>query len=257
MKISIEGGVTMLWNPWHGCHKCSPGCQNCYVYYLDGIRQKDASVVTRSKTNFNLPLKKDRSGNFKIRPGTEIATCFTSDFFIEEADNWRNDAWKIIKQRSDVNFLICTKRINRFEQCLPSDWGDGYDNVRIAVSCETQKKADERLPILLNIKAKRKYIFAAPILEDIDFSAYLANGEISMVSVGGESYKNARECNFNWVQHIKETCDKYNVEFDFHQTGSNFVMNGKRYKINHHDEYSQAKKGMAVLDAIKNSNHRS
>ncbi|MCM1080097.1 MAG: phage Gp37/Gp68 family protein, partial [Bacteroidales bacterium] len=139
----------MLWNPWHGCHKCSPGCMNCYVYYLDSTRQKDASVVTRSKTNFNLPLKKDRAGNFKIHPGMELATCFTSDFFIEEADEWRSEAWKIIKQRSDVNFLICTKRIHRFNDCLPDDWGDGYDNVHIAVSCETQAKADERLPILL------------------------------------------------------------------------------------------------------------
>lgn len=238
----------MLWNPWHGCHKCSPGCLNCYVYFFDNMREKDASVVTRSKTNFNLPLKKDRSGNFKIPAGMEIATCFTSDFFIEEADEWRSEAWAIIKQRSDVNFLICTKRIHRFNECLPDDWGDGYDNVHIAVSCETQAKADERLPILLGIKAKRKYIFAAPILEDIDFGKYLESGEIAMVSVGGESYKNARTCDFDWVRHIKETCDEHNVKFDFHQTGSNFVKDGKRYKIRHRDEYSQAEKGMALLE---------
>ena len=71
----------MLWNPWHGCHKCSEGCLNCYVYYLDGKRDKDASVITRSKTNFDLPIKKDRSGNYKVGTGCELATCFTSDFF--------------------------------------------------------------------------------------------------------------------------------------------------------------------------------
>lgn len=241
----------MFWNPWHGCHKCSPGCLNCYVYYLDGKRNKDASTVMKSKTGFNLPMKKDRNGNFKVPAGKEIATCFTSDFFIEEADEWRDEAWKMIKTRSDVNFLICTKRIHRACKCLPPDWGNGYDNVRIAVSCETQKKADERLPFLLQIKAKYKYIFAAPILEDIDFSQYLYSGEIDMISVGGESYENARECNFDWVRHIKRTCDEYNVKFDFHQTGSNFVVDGKKYKIKHHDEYSQAKKGMKLLDAEK------
>ena len=236
-----------LWSPWHGCHKCSPGCLNCYVYYLDNIRNKNSNIVTKSKTNFNLPLKKDRQGNFKIPAGTEVATCFTSDFFIEEADSWREEAWEIIKKRTDVNFLICTKRIERFNKCIPSDWKIGYDNVIIAVTCENQQKANERLPILLEIKAKHKYIFVAPILEDIDLSKFLESGKIDTVSVGGESYKNARICNFDWVRNIKKTCDKYNVKFDFHQTGSNFVMNGNQYKIKHRDEYSQAKKGMKYL----------
>lgn len=240
-----------MWNPWHGCHKCSPGCQNCYVYYLDKLRDKDASIVTKSKTYFDLPLKKDRQGNYKIPSGDQVATCFTSDFFIEEADEWRSDVWDIIRQRNDVDFLICTKRIERFCSCVPDDWGEGYSNVIIAVTCENQKKADERLPIFLDIKAKRKYIFVSPILEDVELSRFLESGKIDLVSVGGESYENARECNFAWVRHIKETCDKYNVAFDFHQTGSNFVKDGRRYRIKHCDEYSQAKKGMVYLENMK------
>ena len=94
-----------MWNPWHGCHKCSPGCKNCYVFYLDSLRNKDANVITKSKTNFNMPLKKDRYGNFKLNTNKEVATCFTSDFFIEEADEWRSEAWEIIKQRNDIRFL--------------------------------------------------------------------------------------------------------------------------------------------------------
>ncbi len=237
----------MLWNPWHGCRKCSPGCLNCYVFYLDTKHNKDTNIVTKSKTNFNLPLKKDRQGNYKIKSGTEVATCFTSDFFLQEADEWRADVWNIIKQRKDVNFLICTKRIERFNECIPNDWNDGYDNVIIAVTCENQEKANERMPILLQIKAKHKYVFVSPILEDVDLSPFLNNDIIELVSVSGESYENARVCNFEWVKNIKRTCDKYGVKFDFHQTGSNFVMNGKNYKIEHHNEYEQAKKGMKYL----------
>lgn len=239
-----------MWSPWHGCHKCSPGCLNCYVYYLDKKRDKDANVVTKSKTNFNLPLKKSRSGEYKIATGSEVATCFTSDFFIEEADEWRSEAWEIIKKRSDVNFLIPTKRIERFNECIPEDWGEGYPNVIIAVTTENQEMADRRLPILLDIKAKKKYIFVAPILEDVDLSKYLGSGEIALVSVGGESYENARVCDFEWVKHIKATCDKYKVKFDFHQTGSNFRMNNKIYKIKHFEEYTQAKKGMEYLKKL-------
>lgn len=243
----------MQWNPWHGCHKCSPGCANCFVFYLDGKRNIDTEIVRKSKTNFNLPLKKDRSGDFKIPSNCEVATCFTSDFFIEEADEWRNDAWDIIRQRPDVLFLICTKRIERFNLCIPADWGDGWDNVAIAVTCENQRKTEERMPLFLKIKAKHKYIFAAPILEEIDFAPYLLDGQIEMISVGGESYANARPCDFDWVCKIKKTCDTYNVIFDFHQTGSNFIKNGRHYKIRHHDEYAQAKKGEKYLNRISNS----
>lgn len=235
------------WNPWHGCHKCSPGCLNCYVYYLDSLRDIDASVVKKSKTNFNMPLKKKRDGSYKIPFGSVVATCFTSDFFLPEADLWRDDVWQIIRQRMDVTFLICTKRIERFMSCIPSDWGIGYENVIIAVTCENQEMADKRLPVFLKVPALHKHIFVAPILEEVHLGKYLSSNSFELVSVGGESYENARTCNFDWIIKIKEDCDQYHCQFDFHQTGSNFVMNGKRYKISHFNEYTQAKKALEYL----------
>ena len=67
-----------LWNPWHGCTKCSPGCRNCYVYRRDAEFGKDASIVKKT-ASFNLPVKKDRRGNYKLKPedGT-VMTCFNS-----------------------------------------------------------------------------------------------------------------------------------------------------------------------------------
>lgn len=238
----------VLWSPWHGCHKCSPGCQNCYVYYLDQLHQKDASIITKSKTNFNLPLKKSRNGYYKIPPGSEVATCFTSDFFLEEADLWRKDAWSIIKKRNDVTFLICTKRVERFSSCIPSDWGDGYPNVILAVTCENQEKVEERLPILLSLPVQKKFVFVSPILEEVHLSSFLKSGQIDQVSVGGESYQNARECHFEWVKKIKKECDMFHVSFDFHQIGRHFIKDGKRYDIPHHEEYRQAKKAMKYLE---------
>ncbi|MEN6339375.1 MAG: DUF5131 family protein, partial [Clostridiaceae bacterium] len=40
--VSYSGGVN--WNPWHGCHKYSAGCQNCYVYRMDDRHGKDAGI---------------------------------------------------------------------------------------------------------------------------------------------------------------------------------------------------------------------
>ena len=118
------------WNLWHGCHKISPGCAHCYVYRMDEAYGRDASQVRRN-ADFSLPLRKNRQGTYKIPPGDMVYTCFTSDFFLEDADPWRAEAWDIIRQRPDVHFLIVTKRIHRFFCELPQDWENGWPHVTI------------------------------------------------------------------------------------------------------------------------------
>ncbi|MCQ2246053.1 MAG: DUF5131 family protein, partial [Bacteroidaceae bacterium] len=89
----------------------------------------------------------------------------STDFFVEEADEWREEAWRIIRQRPDIVFRLLTKRASRIKECLPLDWGEGYENVLLQVTTENQKRADERLSILLDIPAKHKGFMAAPFIE--------------------------------------------------------------------------------------------
>lgn len=220
---------SVSWNPWHGCHKCSPGCANCFVYQMDKRYGRDTTVVKKVKTNFNLPVKRDRQGNYKYPAGTHFKLCFTSDFFIEEADVWRGECWDMIRQRRDCTFIMTTKRVDRVHKCLPQDWGNGWDNVIIAVSCENQEVADIRVRYLMALPIKHRYVFLSPILEYIDLKELLPHGLIDRVCVGGESYSGARECNFDWVKQIYIDCLNHGVEFDFHQTGSNFIRDGKLY----------------------------
>ena len=120
-----------------------------------------------------------------------VFTCGTSDFFIEEADEWRAEAWQMIRQRSEVSFFIITKRIHRFEACLPSDWGQGYPNVTIGCTCENQDRADYRLPIFLSLPIAHRVVICEPLLEAVDLSAYLGPG-VEQVVAGGESGYDAR-----------------------------------------------------------------
>ncbi|MBR1589187.1 MAG: DUF5131 family protein [Kiritimatiellae bacterium] len=78
----------IIWNPWHGCHKVSEGCQHCYMYFLDRMRGIDTSKVSRN-ANFDMPLKRGRDGRFKVAPGMELLVGLSTDFFVEEADVWR------------------------------------------------------------------------------------------------------------------------------------------------------------------------
>lgn len=228
------------WNPWHGCHKISSGCQNCYVYRMDALFDRDASIVKKT-ASFNLPMKKTRNGEYKLTPGETIYTCFSSDFFLDQADDWRIDAWKMIRLRSDLHFFIITKRIDRFNVNLPSDWLDGYTNVTICSTCENQDRTNYRLPIFLELPIKHKAIICEPLLEGIDLSPWLS-ASIEAVTVGGESGSNARICNYDWILDIRRQCIQKSIPFHFKQTGAKFVKDGRLYRIKRELQHKQAKK---------------
>lgn len=227
------------WNPWHGCRKLSEGCRHCYVYRMDARNDRDASEVRKNASTFRLPVAKNRAGEYKYPSGTLFYTCFTSDFFLEDADEWRGEAWEMIRQRNDCRFFIITKRIDRFENCIPDDWGEGYDHVTIAVTTENQKMADYRLPIYLKLPIKHKAIVCEPLLEPIDLSGYLCP-EITSVSVGGESGQDARLCRYEWVLDIRAQCVSANVSFDYHQTGAKLFKDGRLYRIPKEAQHEQA-----------------
>lgn len=231
-----------IWNPWHGCHKISPGCANCYVYRRDESIGKDASIVTKTG-DYNLPLKKNQKGQYKLTSEDGVVfTCMTSDFFLVDADEWRHGCWDMIRERRDLQFHIITKRIDRFAQCIPPDWGDGWDHVTICATCENQDRTDYRLPIMLNLPIKHREVICEPMLGEINMEKYLGTGVIEHVTCGGESGNNARTCDFRWIQKVRRECIRCGVPFTFKQTGALFVKDGKVYHIDRKLQMPQAKK---------------
>lgn len=228
------------WNPWHGCRKKSAGCLNCYVYRIDSKHGKDASIVTKT-TDFDLPIRKNRQKSWKIPSGTTLYTCFSSDFLLEEADPWRADAWDMMKIRSDLQFLFITKRIDRLEAVLPSDWGNGYENVTICCTVENQELADFRIPIYKDLPIRRKIIICEPLLGPIDFSHWLGKW-IAEISVGGESGPDARPCDYGWVEDIRNQCIENHIPFRYRQTGARLYKDGRLYRIPRRLQFSQARK---------------
>jgi protein gp37 len=200
------------------------------MYFLDKKRGIDTSRVYRT-ANFDLPLRRKRDGSFKLPSGMSLYVGLSTDFFVEEADQWRNEAWRIIRQRPDVSFRLLTKRASRIGQCLPDDWGDGYENVMLSVTTENQRWADERLPILLNTPAKHRGCMCAPYIGPVSLAPYLADGKIEEVLCGGENYDGARPCDYQWVKQLSDECRQFNVTFNFIETGTVFVKDGKTYHI--------------------------
>ncbi len=228
-----------IWSPWHGCTKISEGCKHCYMYYLDKIRGKKDGAFIYKTNNMKYPIQKKRSGEYKIKSGEKIRVCMSSDFFLENADAWREEAWDMMRKRKDVIFFLLTKRAHRIKECLPKDWGDGWENIMLNVTCENQARADERIPILLSIPAKHKGIMCAPFIGPITIKKYLKEHELEEVIVGGENYDGARPCNFDWVKALQKECVNENVKFTFIETGTHFIKDGKSYILK--DKKLQAK----------------
>lgn len=232
----------MEWNPWQGCRKISEGCRNCYVFNQEKNHIQSCKAVEQTK-EFYLPIMKKKDRVFRlVSLDNPIYVCNTSDFFIEDADSFRNYIWDMIHYRKDLQFKIVSKRLHRIEQCLPKNWGPGYLNVTLVCSCEDQKTADERLPLLIELPFEHKEIILEPMLESIDIEKYLESGCIDAVTCGGEKGSNARVCNYDWILFAREQCVRHNVEFHFRQTGSRFVMNDRLYQIASNEQSIQAKK---------------
>ncbi len=220
------------WNPWYGCKKVSPGCAHCYAERDMTKYERDFNTVTRAKDpTFYAPLK-------KWKDGVRIFTCSWSDFFIEEADNWRADAWEVIRKTPHHIYMILTKRPERIMECLPS-WIQElpWPHVWFGVSVENQEMADERIPRLLDIPVALRFVSLEPLLAGInlrprpDFSdkgdgpAWLGRDDgsaahrrgLDWVITGGESGPEARPIDPVHVRAIRDHCVELDVPFFFKQ----------------------------------------
>jgi protein gp37 len=254
------------WNPWQSCHKVSPGCKNCYMFRDKEKYGQNPNVVVRSgPATFRGPLKWQREAERGDRTGRacDVFTCSWSDWFIEEADPWRDEAWDIVRRCPLLNFQVLTKRPERIADHLPADWGDGRPNVWLGVSVESGDYFG-RIAVLMDIPARVRFISAEPLLEDLteirwgigDLERFLHDdrsypckvecypfdgikaipdhdwnsGKIHWLVVGGESGNptgkyQARPCDLRWIRSIVHRCRTARVPCHVKQLGSRAVLN--------------------------------
>ena len=211
---------------------------HCYIHKGDAKRGINTNDIVKTK-DFCKPVEKLKNGSYKLKSGI-VYTCFSTDFLIQEADGWREECWKMIRQRADCTFLFLTKRIERFMECIPEDWDDGYENVVVCCTIENQENADRKLPVFQTLPIKHKCITAQPLIGPIDMEKYLDH--IELVVVGGESDRDARVLDYGWVLNIREQCIRKHVSFEFRQCGTHFIKDGKQYRLQKKDLCSQARK---------------
>lgn len=227
-----------MWNPWRGCHRYSEGCKFCYIHKGDAKRGVDTRRIVKTD-GFYAPVERKKNGEYKIKSGP-VYLGFSTDFLLPEADCWRGECWDMIRQRQDCTFLFLTKRIERFMDCVPADWGKGWNNVVVGCTVENQYRADERLAIFSQLPIRHKNIVCQPMISAIDLEQYLDG--VELVVAGGESDRFARPMYYDWVLDLREQCIRKSVSFEFRQCGTHFIKDGREYTLQKKDLCAQARK---------------
>ena len=207
-------------NFWTGCQKISPGCKNCYMFIAQERRGVDPTQILRCRTTWGQPLKWQREADQAGESKSAFA-CSYSDFFLPEADGWRDDAWALIRQTPNLIWQLMTKRPHLIADRLPADWGDGYKNVWLGTSAEL-KKYLSRLDILRKIPCVLRWVDFAPTLEDLmpELSEHIDG--FGWVNVSGEMGCNAvepRPFDLQWARNIRDLCSERGISFYLSHVG--------------------------------------
>lgn len=210
-------------NFWTGCNYVSRECEGCYADALLKRNGRDFNVLSLTKTwkdAFSIGADAAQKGGTAI-----VFTCSLSDLFHPQADNWRSDAWAVIRDTPKIRWLILTKRPERILDHLPSDWGkNGFPNVWLGVTVGC-KDSYHRLDTLRKIPCSLRFISAEPLLESI---ADINLDGIGWVATGGMSgpLHKARMMDLEWAHELYERCRNANIPFLFKQASHRFTERG-------------------------------
>jgi len=215
-------------NFWTGCHKFTEGCRNCYMFHAQRRRTVNPEEIRRVVTQWDEPLKVQKAaakaGEYKT-----VFACSYSDFFMEEADQWREEAWAIIRATPNLIWQLTSKRTHLIADRLPPDWGSGYPNVWLGTSVEL-KKYLPRLDTLNNIPCVLRWADFSPTLEDPmpELANYIDG--IGWVCASGETgcgTAQPRPWNPQWARNIRDLCKERSIPFYFGQVAGRARYNSR------------------------------
>lgn len=237
-------------NPWWGCAKVSPACDNCYA-------ERDANRFTPNSElwgalasrrefgnkHWNAPLawnRKAQTDGVRYR----VFSASMADVFDKNApDGARERLFELIKATPHLDWLLLTKRIGNAARMLPADWDDGYPNVWLGISAVNQEEANRDIPKLLALPARIRWLSMEPLLGPVDLAKITHTASpgffgdalewhhrphgnrddkwpgIDWVVVGGESGPNARPMHPAWARSLRDQCTAAGVPFLFKQWG--------------------------------------
>lgn len=220
-------------NPWMGCTKVSPACDNCYAEELMDKRygrvQWGAGKprVRTAASNWSQPRKWNRQAEKNgTRPFVFCASL--ADVFDNEVDPaWRADLFKLIEETPNLVWLLLTKRVGNVYRMM--DGTRMPANVAIGATMANQAEYDRDRMKLAEIKFALHPLFTFGSFEPLLGLIILDKNAPDWIIVGGESGSNARPMDLQWVRHLKSQAAELGRVFNFKQVGGRTADKGGHY----------------------------
>lgn len=227
-------------NPWWGCTKVGPACDDCYAEGVDkrtGENHWGAGVPRRriSEAARNEPYRWQRNADkFLAEHGRDrrVFTLSMGDLFDNEVEpQWRADHMGVMEATDRLKWQICTKRISNLPKMIFPCWEDNWpQHVGVLITVVTQAEADRDVPRLLDCKKRLGIpwvgISYEPAQEMIDFSQFLHTGPdcsgIDWIIFGGKSGPkwNDRQFDLDWGYLAADQCEFTGAAFFMKQVAA-------------------------------------
>jgi protein gp37 len=211
-------------NPWWGCTKVSPACDNCYAEAWDKRTGGDhwgpqADRRTFGDKHWTEPLRWNRAA---AAAGTRrrVFCASMADVFDNAAPEGALDRlWQVVRMTQWLDWQLLTKRPQNIKKMLPPDWDHGYENVWLGTTTENQEEADRRIPYLISVAARVRFLSCEPLLGPILLRPDWFHGNLHWIIAGGESGPRARPSNPEWFRSLRDQCVSSGLAFHFKQWG--------------------------------------
>jgi len=270
-KAGIEW-TQATWNPTTGCSIVSPGCAHCYAMRMAHRLQNNKSlrrnayrgVTKRAKagpvwTGRVNVAKSAEDKPLRWRKPRLIFVNSMSDVFHESLTSTQiARIWAVMAIAKQHTYQVLTKRPERMLEWL-SDRATRFavelamraidpdakletwplPNVWCGTSTEDQRRAEERIPVLLQIPAAVRFLSMEPLLGPVDLESIISKRDfrrLDWVIVGGESGPRSRAMHPSWARKVRDHSVRNNVSFFFKQVGSGaWVADSKARQWMSHD----------------------
>lgn len=164
-------------NFWMGCQRVSPGCEQCYAESFVTKRMRlpvwgPPSTTERKRTQSawrDVPAWDRAAKRDGVRRRLFVSSL--ADIFEDhpQVAPWRAEALALLERCTSLDVLLLTKRPQNIRAMVPPAWLDAWPaHVWIGTTVEDKKRAEERIPELLRVPARVRFLSCEPLLEEVD-----------------------------------------------------------------------------------------
>lgn len=224
-------------NPWIGCTKVSPGCDNCYAESQDHRWGNDSwgkGKLRRltSETNWRKPLQWNKEAG-KTGAQHYVFCGSLCDVMDDEApERARERLWDLINHTSHLTWQLLTKRPQRYSRYLTRTFI--HRNVWLGTSAENQSMYNVRWPSMSNLKymlGYKVFISYEPALGPLSFKyndQHIDYGTPDWLIFGGESGAYRRPMEQIWAEDIMRECKEFGTCFFMKQMSARTPEEGAK-----------------------------